>query len=104
MNIKNFVKKLANDCFVISLISISIYAIFMTHFIEGKTVVIIGKNYVPAWTGAGEQSSSEEYNLYIRRIDTSSFMPPLNLTTRIVGTNRESYNKLSIGDTLQDKH
>ena len=90
--------------FTIIFLMIFIYSISMLHFTQGKTVVIVGKNYVPAWTGAGEQSSSEEYNLYVRRVDTSSFMPPLNITTRIVGTNEDSFNKLSIGDTLKNKY
>ena len=78
---------------------------FYVEYAEKKSasdVVVVSKLYIPAWNGAGEQSTDEQYNLYVKRVNGSTFF--FGNKIRIITTNSDSYYKLKAGDILKNKY
>ena len=69
---------------------------------EKSQVVITEKKYVPAWVGAGEQSENEKYLLYVQRTNGTAFAFGNN--TYIIEVDKESYDKLKVGNKLAKKY
>ena len=65
-------------------------------------VIIVEKKYNPAWVASGEISTDDEYLLYVKRKNSTSFF--MGFKIMIVYTNEESFNRLKVGDILSDKY
>lgn len=75
------------------------------NFLQGCTpeseVVIISKRYLPKEDHGRFNQIGERWALFVERVNGTTFTFG---KTRIVYTDKESYNKLNIGDTLANKY
>ncbi len=87
-----------------------VFTFFITSCIPEKQksqVVITCKKYCPYENGDGITSENEKYLLYVEHTNKVLFKAPLfgyTFKTMIIQTNEESYNKLKIGDKLNNKY
>lgn len=65
-------------------------------------VVVIEKKHRKARIGAGPMYVSEKFMIYVKRKNGTAFF--LWLKVMIIYTNKESYNKINVGDILSKKY
>jgi NADH:ubiquinone oxidoreductase subunit 3 (subunit A) len=65
-------------------------------------VYVTGKKHIPYESGDGATFTNEQWLLYVQRIDGTDFY--FYSKERIVSTDKESYYKLKVGDTLKNEY
>ncbi len=67
-------------------------------------VYVTGHRHIPQEGGDGATFQNEQWLIFVKRVDSTEFDYITGSKERIIETNKKSYYRLKVGDTLKNEY